>query len=125
MTPARYGLILESFGLVVEYRTDDPRLLELAPSALPLWSAGPVKTGSADASVRFSALRDGTLAIDDEPIARVYPVPAVTLGVLEVKLRHYLALHAPDHVFIHAGVVALDGVGIVLPGNSFSGKTTL
>jgi hypothetical protein len=34
-------------------------------------------------------------------------------------------MHAPRHIFIHAGVVRSRGVGIVLPGSSFSGKTTL
>jgi serine kinase of HPr protein (carbohydrate metabolism regulator) len=32
---------------------------------------------------------------------------------------------ARGKVFVHAGVVAIDGVAIVIPGRSFSGKTTL
>lgn len=123
MARAPYGVLLQSFGLVVEFRTDDPELLERAPEVLSGWHVRPADAGPA--SVRFSALRDGTLTMNETTIARVVPRAAVTLDVLEVTLRHHLALHAPDHVFIHSGVVAVDGVGIVLPGNSFSGKTTL
>jgi hypothetical protein len=48
--------------------------------------------------------------------------------VLE-RLRQHLMVHvadyAPDHVFVHAGVVGWLGRAIVLPGASFAGKTTL
>lgn len=32
---------------------------------------------------------------------------------------------ARDRIFVHAGVVSLDGGAVVIPGRSFSGKTTL
>jgi hypothetical protein len=45
------------------------------------------------------------------------------------RLRQYLmvhvANHAPDRVFVHAGVVGWRGYAILLPGPSFAGKTTL
>ena len=40
-------------------------------------------------------------------------------------VRNHVAEHAPAHVFVHAGVVAAGRVGIVVPGISLSGKTTL
>jgi hypothetical protein len=40
-------------------------------------------------------------------------------------LRIVVAEHARDCVFIHAGVVARQGQAIVIPANSFQGKTTL
>ena len=40
-------------------------------------------------------------------------------------LRIVVAEHAPDNVFIHAGVVGWRGKAIVIPANSFRGKTTL
>ncbi|MBK0399747.1 hypothetical protein H0I76_11145 [Limibaculum sp. M0105] len=36
-----------------------------------------------------------------------------------------VAACSPDKIFVHAGVVALDGKAIVIPGRSHSGKTTL
>jgi hypothetical protein len=49
----------------------------------------------------------------------------VALEVLDARLRACIALHAPEHVFVHAGVVGRADRAIVLPGPSFSGKTTL
>lgn len=51
--------------------------------------------------------------------------PTVALGVFEAALRAHVAEHAPGLTFIHAAAVAVAGVGIVLPGRSFAGKTTL
>ncbi len=50
---------------------------------------------------------------------------AIALRVLGAEVRAFLAQRAPEHVFVHAGAVALDGRAIVLPGRSFAGKTTL
>lgn len=41
------------------------------------------------------------------------------------KLRLTIAEYAASRVFIHAGVVGWKGRGIVIPGKSFQGKTTL
>jgi hypothetical protein len=49
----------------------------------------------------------------------------LALGILDAELRMYIARHAPDHVFVHAGVVGVRERAIILPGRSFAGKTTL
>src|SRR5512144_1671386 len=49
----------------------------------------------------------------------------IALEVLDARLRAHIALQAPDHIFVHAGVVGYAGRAIVIPGLSFSGKTTL
>ncbi len=49
----------------------------------------------------------------------------VALDVLAAQVRAYLALRAPELIFVHAGVVAHRGRAIVIPGLSFSGKSTL
>lgn len=41
------------------------------------------------------------------------------------QVRICIAEFAPDHVFIHAGVVAINGKAIVIPAKSMSGKSTL
>jgi len=46
-------------------------------------------------------------------------------NVLESQIRLLVAEHATQHVFVHAGVVGWSGVAIVVPGRTFSGKTTL
>jgi hypothetical protein len=69
---------------------------------------------------------DGLFSVtcDDAPWA----APAeeeLALGMLDAQIRAQVALLAPEHIFVHAGVVAHRGGAIVLPGFSFTGKTTL
>jgi hypothetical protein len=47
------------------------------------------------------------------------------LGNLETDLRLYVAAWSPRRVFVHAGVVGWNGRAIVIPGMSFTGKSTL
>ena len=51
--------------------------------------------------------------------------PAFVLDILDTFIRGHIALHAPGHVFVHAGAVALDGVALVFPGGPLIGKSTL
>jgi hypothetical protein len=113
------GFIFDSFGVTVEVTCDDPAMLERLPAALPPgWRACP----GASPSVRFALTGDGGITRDGAIVDSAYSGPAETLAR---ELRHHIALHAPEHVFIHAGVVAIDGRAIVIPGRTFSGKTTL
>ena len=47
------------------------------------------------------------------------------LDILDAQLRMALALEAKEHVFVHAGAVAVNGRGLILPGRTFTGKSTL
>jgi hypothetical protein len=49
----------------------------------------------------------------------------LALEVLDTTIRARVALNAPDRIFVHAGVVAHEGRALVVPGRSFTGKTTL
>ena len=49
----------------------------------------------------------------------------LSLVVLDGQIRGHVALESPDKTFIHAGAVAHEGRGIIFPGASFAGKTTL
>lgn len=61
---------------------------------------------------------------DDQSVAGSVDL-RLALGILDAQLRMHIAVHAPDHVFVHAGVVGVGERAIVLPGRSFAGKTTL
>ena len=50
---------------------------------------------------------------------------ALPLGMLDTTLRNFVVAHAKDKVFVHAGAVAHRGRAIIIPGASFSGKSTL
>src|SRR5262249_36246454 len=47
------------------------------------------------------------------------------LRTFEADVQLHVAEMAPERVFVHAGVVAYQGRGILLPGRSFAGKSTL
>lgn len=46
-------------------------------------------------------------------------------SALAAHAEPFIAERAPDHLFVHAGVVGWEGDAIVMPGASFAGKTTL
>jgi hypothetical protein len=50
---------------------------------------------------------------------------AELLRLLESDMHLHIAARARQHLFVHAGVVAWQDRAIVIPGPSFSGKTTL
>ncbi len=56
---------------------------------------------------------------------QAFPITPSTLQTLRTDLMVHVADHAPNHVFLHAGVVAVNTQAIVLPGPSHAGKTTL
>jgi hypothetical protein len=47
------------------------------------------------------------------------------LALFESDLQLHVATEAPRRVFVHAGVVGWKGQAILVPGRSYSGKTTL
>lgn len=50
---------------------------------------------------------------------------AAALDALGSALERHVAFHPGEYVFVHAGVVALGGRALVLPGRSGAGKSTL
>jgi hypothetical protein len=75
--------------------------------------------GSGHGTHRFNLLyRDSALLARSLMSEDVY-------DVLESDLRLYVAERATRRVFVHAGVVGWKGRAILIPGRSFTGKTTL
>jgi hypothetical protein len=68
--------------------------------------------------------RSSALYGDDVRLIRSVDIDDV-FDRLESDLRLFVAELAHDRVFVHAGVVAWEGKAIVIPGRSFSGKSTL
>jgi hypothetical protein len=69
----------------------------------------------------------GTYAVDiggTTPLVEGVPLE-LALEILDATIRARVAFSAPDRIFVHAGVVAHEGRAVLIPGRSFTGKTTL
>ncbi|HXC24103.1 MAG TPA: hypothetical protein VNU28_05915 [Solirubrobacteraceae bacterium] len=120
------SVAVEAFGVTVAVTADPQHFAAvsdfLPPRARP--ARHPPEHG------RFALVKDTTddgllnVVCDEKPVAGPFDL-RLALGILDAELRMYIALHAPEHIFVHAGVVGVGDRAIVLPGRSFAGKTTL
>lgn len=119
------GIVGEAYGVRVSVAADTQALLEQMMERLPPgWRETQLQEddprfvlSSSEDGLEYTLRRDGQILTEAEL--------DVALGVFDAQLRGYIALYAPDRIFVHAGVVAHNGKAIVIPGRSFSGKTTL
>lgn len=118
------AIAFEAYGLRVAVDASE-EVLKLVQRILP---PGSQPCPPEAVQTRFSITRTqvGTYAInrDGEQLTGRLDLD-MALEMLDSKLRIYLGRKAPDAIFIHAGAVAHRGMAIVMPGKSFSGKTTL
>ena len=113
----------EAFGVRVAVAAPAEAAGRLGPALPPARR----ECDPADAEVAFElvTVADGTAVIrDGELFAEGVPLDTA-LEVLEREVRTEVALRAPGFIFVHAGVVAHEARGLILPGTSFAGKTTL
>lgn len=99
----------------------EPRIREILP---PGWTPA-----GADASTPRFALRETGQDAYEVTISGAPAVEhaslEVALTLLDSQMRLSIAANARDWLFVHAGVVALEGRALVIPGATFTGKTTL
>ena len=115
----------EAFGVQLELLFDDrelePRVREILP---PGWT--PSRAGAA--TTRFALRTTGPdtyeVTIGGVPAAEHAPLE-VALTLLDSQMRLLIATGARAWLFVHAGVVAIGGRVLVIPGGTFTGKTTL
>ena len=126
------GISFVAYGLRVGVRVDDADSLEQLKTCFP---PGWRPSGSPIVDRLYSFIggsvkpeskvrRFHVLYADATRLARTMDVREV-LGTLETYLQLYIAESARRRVFVHAGVVGWNGRAIVIPGRSFSGKSTL
>jgi hypothetical protein len=123
------ALWFASYGLTVALKVDPPGLLDEVRHCLPpgwtparrcaaghLVSIERVERGAAGAVNRVTA--GGELIVETASWPEA-------LHCLESHLQLYVAEWGRQRIFVHAGVVGHRGKAILLPGRSFSGKSTL
>lgn len=126
------GFSIKTYGVRIGIRSNDPACLERIYEHLPYrWE--PVSSSVVDrlysvilggGGARANIRRLNLLYGNHIRLARSFEVDEV-LSTLESDLRLFVAELAHGRVFVHAGVVGWEGRAVVVPGRSFSGKSTL
>ena len=126
------GISFRAYGLRIGIRANSPEALRRTLCHLPpKWkpAASPVVDclyslidGGAEKGSRVR--RYNLLYTGPFRLARTLDLEKV-FEVLESDLQVYIAERARTRLFVHAGVVGWRGRAIVIPGSSYSGKSTL
>lgn len=118
------GRSILAYGVRVGIRTNKPEALDRFSDYFPpLWKPTPVcavdHLFSLQVGTRSYVLFENLEKVDQSAsLKRV-------LETFETRLKMYVAEMARRRVFIHAGAVGWQGRAIVIPGRSYSGKTSL
>lgn len=125
------GFALKSYGVRIGVRSNDASALDRAREFLPAgwqYSKTPVVERVysilAGGGPRANGRRFSLLYGDHLRIARLTSLDDL-FDRFESDLRLFVAELARHRVFVHAGVVGWKGKAIVIPGRSYSGKSTL
>jgi hypothetical protein len=113
------SIVFTAYGVTGDVVVDDDSLAAKAQDVLPPgW-----RPGEPDSVQTRVELRGNRVLVDGELFRWTRKETAI--DVIDAAIRSRVAVLAPDHVFIHAGVVAHEGRALLLPGRSLAGKTTL
>jgi hypothetical protein len=125
------SLVFTSYGVRVGVRVNDPSALSLIEERLPPgWKPTNARVVSRlyslfiGKSSRPGVRRFHLLYSDIERTARTTDLDVI-LDSFESNLHLHIAEEARRRVFVHAGVVGWRGQAILIPGRSYTGKTTL
>src|SRR6266516_1994590 len=126
------GFSLKSYGVRIGIRSNDPAALDRVCRHLPSeWENASSSVVDRVYSIliggkgpRAGVRRLNLLYGDHVQLARSLDLDLV-FETLESDLRLFVAELAKHRVFVHAGVVGWKGKAIVIPGRSYSGKSTL
>jgi len=127
------GLAFIAYGASVGIRTNDGAVLERVQEYMPPeWEATDDPVVDTVFSVRVApptkrkGRRNYHLLYSEAVLVKRTLDLATLFEPLENLLRLTVAFRADqEYLFVHAGVVGWQGQAIVIPGRSFSGKTTL
>jgi hypothetical protein len=129
------GAAFRSYGSIVRLDASDDAILAAMRNRLPPFAEPiPQDVDDNEAALRLFLRAPGPCRCGESHViadlfrSGAYQTGGSTLALLERAgqiAKFFVAEHASDRVFVHAGVVGWQGGAIVLPGRSMSGKTTL
>lgn len=120
-----YFIPFEAFGLRMEARASSKEILARIEPLLPPPSQRAQETPD---SAGFSIVEEGEgrhSVWNPNNMVCMHVTLDLALLTIEGQMRSWIAVNAPGYIFIHAGVVGHEGNALVIPGESFAGKTTL
>src|SRR3954453_4019260 len=123
-------LVIEAYGARLALSAPEQDVLDRIVADLPAgWTRASPRVAATDVEWRFAVMHDdaGGYQVRDGNGAETDCGSDLELavGLLRLQLRRFVGYHALDLVFVHAGAVTHNGRAIVIPGHSFSGKSTL
>jgi len=123
-----HSFCFESYGVPVRIESNSREILEVAAAtarAALLESTKSIDCITTEQTFSLPVLSDGTCRIiqNGETMVTAEPEPRFW-KVFDSLVRILVAEFTKDRLFLHAGVVGWHGKAIILPGNSFYGKTT-
>lgn len=126
------GMAFVAYGVRIGVRLSERGYLQRIKKALPPgWKPArsprvehmvSLRIGGQSANSRIR--RYNLLYLDSTRMSRSMDLDEV-IRALELNLQFVVSLEAKNRLFVHAGVVAWKNQAILIPGKSFSGKTTL
>jgi len=119
------SVVVEAFGAQVQVALEVSELRERVEEILPPnWGPCDVTEATGQFGLRQTDAESYEVTVDGMPWLE-HATLDVALSMLDAQIRLFIATNAHDRIFVHAGVVATGGKALVIPGESFSGKTTL
>jgi hypothetical protein len=129
--PAATEVAARAYGVTFRVQVDDPSLLPTLVARLPPGT----RTGRTSVREAFCCSVETMLSAQgsaqacrvylDDTLHSVEGDTTECLDEFESLIRFEVARRAPLWTFVHAGVVGWHGRAIVIPGKSYSGKSTL
>ena len=126
------GMAFKAFGVRIGIRVSEKGFAKQIKSVLPPgWEPLTTTTVEHLFSLRIGGTSPGSkirrfhlLYLDSARLSRTVDLEEA-LKALDTNLQFIVSLEAPKRLFVHAGVVAWRNRAILIPGPSFSGKSTL
>lgn len=124
-------LYFQAFGVTIQISCNDEKLLSKIKAVLPLVLAKkPKYFENARAEHFFKISKSAvpltfTLIKNDEQEPQTFYDEQWFIDQLSSQIRITIAEFAKSKVFIHSGAVVWKKIGLIIPGQSYSGKTTL